>query len=544
MTSAAAGESARVLPNAGPWSLRHPQTKEFLWWCAPALLLGLILRAVITWQMPYGYMQFDSADFLFTAATFFERHHVSIHSKRTFLVPLLYTIPFILHLPALIFIPIAQHLSGLGVVLMSGALVRLWLAPWRWVILPVTLLIAANPVLLWYEHALMSESAYLFFVFALALAGTLYTQQPTRRHFILVLVALFFTAAARPEGRLLLGFGFPLLVFVQWGQWKVLWPRLAWLTGVVIVTLIVTTTHQAGQLLYATVISLAPDESKVDPEFGRMVLPLRDEVRSLYGGVPKKLQGLEKRLSDMSDVYLKSKGEKDPDGNSLCQKMAIEACLNHPGALPGLAARKFLLAVKFPASVGYDEPRLSKKLNIGFNRKGQLDTLSKGLVGQELKDTAAVADFVREHYHPMLWYRSIDRAWEWFTVGSFDDDEDAFIPTIPPVPIFYRCALVALAIVLVMPGPFQKFHFAWIVSLAVLWFAVAMTGVNNPRYRYVFEPFCLIYLFVAVVLVGQQIARWFGKRAGQTRGDAETSGHELSPSDHLSKPSFAPSPSL
>ncbi|MEI9895934.1 MAG: hypothetical protein WDN28_19190 [Chthoniobacter sp.] len=152
--------------------------REFLWFCVPALLLGLILRAVMTWQMPYGYMQFDSADFLFTICTYFERHHVVIHTKRTFLVPLLYTLPFILRLPALIFIPIAQHLSGLGVVLMSGALVRFWLASWRWVIIPVTLLLAANPVLLWYEHALMSESAYLFFVFALALAGTLFTSSP------------------------------------------------------------------------------------------------------------------------------------------------------------------------------------------------------------------------------------------------------------------------------------------------------------------------------------------------------------------------------
>ncbi|MEI9895935.1 MAG: hypothetical protein WDN28_19195 [Chthoniobacter sp.] len=281
----------------------------------------------------------------------------------------------------------------------------------------------------------------------------------------------------------------------------------------------------------------------MDPEFGRLVLPVRDEVRSLYGGVPKKLQGLEKRLGDLAEDYLKSKGEKDPDGNALCQKMAIEACLNHPGALPGLAARKFLLAVKFPASVGYDEPRLSKKLNIGFTHKGQLETLGKRLAGRELPDEAAVADFVRENYHPMLWYRSLDRAWEWFTVGSFEDDEDAVVPVIPPVPLFYRCALVALAIVLLMPGPLQRFHIAWIVSLAVLWFAVSMTGVNNPRYRYVFEPFCLIYLFVGAALLWRQIVRWFGILTGRTKGEAESSSAERPPAASASELNLLPSPS-
>lgn len=489
--------------------LRSPGLRELLWYCAPALFLGVALRALLTWQMPYGYMQFDSADFLATAVSFLTKGSLSIHSKRTFLVPILYTLPFVLRLPALIVIPIAQHLLGIAVILMSGALIRLWLAPWRWVIIPVTIILAANPVILWFEHALMSESVYLFCVFALALAGTLFTRQATSRQFAFVLVALFFTAAARPEGRLFFGFGFALVLAVQWGNWKTCWRRMAWLAGVALVTMLLTRTHQAGQLLYATVLPLAPDESKVDPEFGRLVRPLRDEVRRFRGGVPKKLQSLEQELADLSLDYLKAKGVRNPDGNALCQRMAIEACLNQPRALPGLALSKFLVASKGPTSIGYDEPRLHEKLDVGFNRKDQLIVLSRGLIGWQLNDESAVSSFIREHYHPLAWYSFLDSSWQRLTMPQARRAGVSVSSPLPELTLFFKLALAGMLITLLTIGPFQKFHVPWILSLALLWFAVALTGVDNPRYRYVFEPFCLIYIAVGAALLWMNALRLF-----------------------------------
>ncbi|MEP6673345.1 MAG: hypothetical protein ABJF10_29620 [Chthoniobacter sp.] len=534
-------DPARVSAIMPPWDLRTPQMREFLWFCVPALLLGFILRVVMTWQMPYGYMQFDSTDFLYTVSTFFEKHKVVIHSKRTFLVPLLYTVPYLLHLPALILIPLVQHLSGLGVILMSGALVRLWLASWRWVIVPVTLLIAANPAVLWYEHALMSESAYLFFVFALALTATLFTRQPTGRHFVWMLAALFFTPASRPEGRLLLGFGFVLLVLVHWRNWRTLGIRLGWLAALSVVALVLTTTHQAGQLLYATVLPLAPDESKVDPEFGRLVRPLRDQTRLTRQEAPEGLQGLSRRLGDMAEAYLKAKGQRGADGNLLCQKMAMEACVHQPWASLRLAVDKFCLATRFPTSIGYDEPFLSKKLKVGFNRKEELGVLGHGLIGRDgLKNPVDVDAFVREHYHPMKWYRAWDKSWAELTLGA-DEDEDIVRDTpIPALPIFFWVALAGMLIAMLSPGPLQKFHFAWIMSLAVLWFVVSLTGVSNPRYRYAFEPFCVIYIFVGAMLLGMHILRWAGRRLGRSSRAAEASKGENPPTEQMATLNFQP----
>ena len=42
-----------------------------------------------------------------------------------------------------------------------------------------------------------------------------------------------------------------------------------------------------------------------------------------------------------------------------------------------------------------------------------------------------------------------------------------------------------------------------------LWFAVVLTGVVNPRYRFVFEPFCLLYLTLGLVFVGGKVAAGF-----------------------------------
>ena len=485
------------------WSFREPATREFLWFCAPALLLGLVLRALMTWQMPYGYMQFDSADFLMTAHRFLTKGALTIHSKRTFLVPILYTLPFLLKIPGLIVIPIAQHLLGLGVVLMTGALTRLWLPPWRWVIVPLTLLMAANPNLLWYEHALMSESVYLSCVFALAVAGTLFTKRQTTLHFILLLMALFFTAAARPEGRLFLTFGLLLLVLVEWGRWKLLCLRLAWFAGLAMVTLPLTRTYQAGQLLYATVLPLAPDESKIDPEFGRLVRPLRDQIRA-HPGVNTELQSLEQKLTDMSGEYLEARGLQNSDTNAFCQKLAIEACLNRPSETLLLAIHKFLLSNYSPISIGYSEPILQQKLDVGFTRKDMLSVLSKGLVGRDLKDKQAVSEFVSAHYHPFAWYPFVDDTWQRLTVGL--KVEHVGHPPIPPLSIFFVLALAGMAICMAISGPFQRFHVAWILSLGGLWFAVVLTGVINARYRFLFEPFCLIYATAGPALLCTKMA--------------------------------------
>ena len=180
--------------------LRLPDTREFLLWCAPALLAGLILRVFLCLHLPYAYYHDDAPDFLTTPDRLLHDHRFELHEKKTFLVPILFTIPFFLKIPTLITIPILQHALGLGLVLLLGLLCRFWFHYWRVFIIPLTLLAAINPFFLWYEHTLMAETIFIFCTTLVALAGTLYTQDQSRNRFLFLLVALFLEAATIGSG--------------------------------------------------------------------------------------------------------------------------------------------------------------------------------------------------------------------------------------------------------------------------------------------------------------------------------------------------------
>jgi hypothetical protein len=89
-------------------SARLPAVREMLLWCLPALLLGTIARVALNLHFPYGYFQGDTPDFLVTAERLVKSHTVVIHGKKAFLAPVCYAIPFILHIPALVIIPIVS----------------------------------------------------------------------------------------------------------------------------------------------------------------------------------------------------------------------------------------------------------------------------------------------------------------------------------------------------------------------------------------------------------------------------------------------------
>ena len=477
---------------------RNAELRELLWFCLPALLLGLAVRTLLAIQMPYGYVQFDTGDFLTTPYRLLTDGVVVIHGKKTFLVPILYSIPFLLRLPALLFIPLAQHFLGLGFVLITGALVRLWFTWWKWLIVPITVITALNPVLLWFEQALLAESIYLFCAGGLALAGTLFFLRPTAGRLAWVLVALILTAGARPEGKLFFPFA-PLLVLLAcWGDWKKMGRFLAVVFAATLLVFAATRSTQAGQLLYATMLPLSPDRSRVAPEFSDWIRPLRDTVRARWGDVPKKLTTLEKELGTKAKWFLDARPDlsKKLNANQLCEKLALEAMLTQPTRLPLIAWTKFHLSMSGAAEVGFGSHALYEKQAIGFTRKKWMLGFSDRMTGQRLASQQDVAAFLRAHYRPMGWYDALDMKWRALTTQWRPRSHKMFGQTIPALPYFFRYALLGMALALVRPGRWRLFHLAWVTSLAAVWFGVMLTGVVNPRYRLLFEPFCLVYLFL------------------------------------------------
>ena len=160
---------------APPESTLFPSSlRQVFVWCLPALLLGAALRVSLMVQMPHAFFHDDSPDFLQTPERLLHEGKFDIHAKKTFLTPIVFTVPFLLPAPPLVTISLFQHVLGLVLVFVVGGLGRLWFQHWKWFIIPITLLTAANPFMLWYEHTIMAETLFVFCTALVAFAGTLY----------------------------------------------------------------------------------------------------------------------------------------------------------------------------------------------------------------------------------------------------------------------------------------------------------------------------------------------------------------------------------
>ena len=129
-----------------------PDLRLALLLCIPGALVATALRVWLLWHMPAGFVHGDTAAQLSTALKLLENGYLDINGKKTFLTPLLYTVSALAHIPVLYFAAILQHLFGVVLVVCTGLLTKAWFLSWRLWIVPLTVLIAINPILLWYEH--------------------------------------------------------------------------------------------------------------------------------------------------------------------------------------------------------------------------------------------------------------------------------------------------------------------------------------------------------------------------------------------------------
>ena len=498
---------------------RSGDFRQLLLWCLPALIVGGVLRLMLIVHFPYGYVQADTADFLITTERLLKHHSLVLHGKKSFLAPILFTIPFLLHIPALIVLPLAQHGLGMILTVLAGALTRAWFAHWRWFIVPATVLTTVNPALLWYEHALLAESHYVFCVMALAVVGTVFTLRPTLARFVWLLVALFFTAGSRPEGKLFVAFAILLVALVYWGNRRVWLEKMA-------VTLVVcgliwmsSRSSQAGLLLYATVLPLAPDVSKVAPDFSPVINPLRDQYIAEGATVRQELTTAEKTIWNKVRDYARDNGGGKIEPGAFCQKLAVEAALNKPLLLTAIAANKFLMSCKGATSGGYSEYWVQEKQVAAYTRKKWFYTLTKGLTGRQLQSREDVVAFVRKTSPPLDpdWFDKLQRAWDALTIHFRLPDQRHPTLRVQGLSYFFAAAFLGLLAALVRPGPLWRFHFSWVLTLCGVWFVVLLTGVVNPRYRFVFEPFCILYalFFFDTVWSGIEALLFRGKPAAQ-----------------------------
>jgi hypothetical protein len=488
-------------------TLARPEVREFLVWMLPALLVGLTLRVVLMAQLPHAYYHDDTPDFLTTPDKLLHEHRFELHSKKTFLVPILFTVPFLTHLPALVAIPVFQHVLGLGQIFMLGLLCRLWFRHWKIFIVPLTVLAAINPFFLWYEHTLMAETTFLFTTVLLAVAGTLYALEQSRSRFYFLLVALFLEAGARPEGKLLFGFGIVLVALIHLRGWRSAWPRVAIAVALAVITNFLTQTSQAGLLLYTSVARLTPTSLRCAPGFDPYIADLRADLQRRWEQKPSFPKVRDRRVvGDAVERYLKEnpatgKTRAHRSVNEFCKKLAMETCLKNFSYLPIHIYHKFR-AVACEAPGGrLDDEWLFNQQRAAYSGSPRTLGLARGLTGQSIDTEEQLHAFFDSHYGAVPWFNTLQDRWLAMVNALRFPDLRVPNPDYPMVAIFHRGvpyyflagALGVIAVAL-RRGSLQIFHLVWSLTLLGFFYTIMLTANVRPRFRIVFEPFWFIYI--------------------------------------------------
>jgi hypothetical protein len=501
----------------------NPQSLEVLKWCLPALILGVLLRGVLLAQMPYGFIQYDSADYLWTPFRWLHKHQLVFAPKKSFLTPLFYSIPFLLHIPALIFIPLAQNLMGLLAVVLTGGLVRLWFDRWRWFIVPVTVLMATNPFAIWYEKTLLGEANFLFFTLLVALLGTLWVKNPGRGTFLLFLLGLFLEAGTRGEGKLFFLFGLMLVPVVDWKKWKAMALHGAVILGVMVLTSRANANGNADSLLYGSLVHLTPDKLRFEPEAAGRVLPLRDRYRAEWVDGPTDLVRVTKRLNKVITPYVKEKyPAKDGRRNfamiaKVYNRLCLDVLLAHPFEVFWLPFHKFNAAVDSWTSGEFDaEYLIPYQKNAATRCNKMFPVFGKRLTGETVANFEQMSAFIDAHYHPesVAWFGRYQRAWNQAMLALRTPDRPmkkglrwvhdyiqgipGGLTQFPGMPIYYFAVVAGMVAAMLRRGPARSVQVAWVLCMFFVWWSATLVGVTNGRYRFIDEQFGFIYLLLLV----------------------------------------------
>ncbi|MGV3533336.1 MAG: hypothetical protein ACO1QR_13285, partial [Chthoniobacteraceae bacterium] len=430
----------------------------------------------------------------------------SIHGKKTFLVPAAFTVPFFLPGPALVTIPLLQQFVALLLVLLVGLLCRLWFRWWKVFIIPLTTLTAANPFFLWYEHTIMAETLFIFCTVLLALAGTLYALRQSTGRFIFLCTALILEAGARPEGKLLFGFGLLLVVLFHFRHWRTEWQRPAIVLALAIFIHFQTKTVQAGLLLYTSVSRLTPKELRCAPGFDPYIAPLRADLQKRWELHPEFPRVRDRRIvAEVVAKYLEENpqihsGKSDKRSvDSFCLKLASETCLSNLAYLPIHVYHKFRYVANDAPSGLLDNFWIFEKQREAIHSDSERTLrLAKKLTGESITTEQELDEFIDRHYGEVPWFNRYNDLWL-AAVNHFRLPDEEYPArwgkfVYPGVPLYFLLAAAGMVAVAFRRGTLQPFHVSWAFTMFCFFFVIMLTANVRSRFRFVFEPFWFIYI--------------------------------------------------
>lgn len=496
-------------------AIRQPSTTpaspatQWLWWCVPALVLASALRLSLIWSWPEALFWPDSDDSLSTAAHWVDEGVWKMHTKKTWLSPLIYT--GLAYLPGgiLRWTAVLQHALGLLCVVLAGGLCREWLKHWRVAIIPVTLLVAAHPTLMVWEHSIMQESWFITALLAVAWCAARFVRLPSWLTFTWLALSLFICAGARPEGKLLVAVGFLAVPIALWKQWKPLAFALLLTAGLAVVIKKTTVTGQAGLLLLTSVVQFLPEDLPGLPGLAEKLRPI--QAQFLNPETARKRFPKAKTRSEIATVVhewlqeqkgaAKKKNKRDVD--QTCLAAAKSICLQRPHLMPGWAWDKFRLVAGEQTSPEWTSKALHRDQISAF--AGDTNTawvLNERLFGKNPPTYETAAEWVRRTTaEPSAdhWLHRLEKSWQEHPLAWRKNT--ASPQELPGVPWFKLLALTGMALSLIGRSPRHRSQWAFLPALGGLTFAVLLTCNIKARFLFYLDPFWLLYLAVLVEVV-------------------------------------------
>jgi hypothetical protein len=398
--------------------------------------------------------------------------------------------------------------------------VRLWFKFWRWFIVPATVLTAANPFAIWYEKTLMGEANFLFFTLVLALAATLWVKHPGKYTFAFLLLGMFLEAGTRGEAKLFFAVGIILVPLILWRHWKKMLIHFAIVIVVMLGAFRISETSHAPSLLYATLVHLTPDHLRFEPGIEPYVLPLRDHYRAEWIEHQSELVQAAKVINKTIEPYLK-------------KKYPAKSVRTAAAGVMMVPFQKFQQAVDGWSSGIFDENYLHKEQEQAATRgKWMTEVLSKGLTGHQLNEDEMKA-WIESHYDaPRLrWFSSYQAAWNaamiYFRAPDrpvsqprWVHDYVAGIPAglsaAPGLTLFYIVAGAGMFAAMLRPSQLGVAQIGWVSGMLFVWWSATLVGVTNARFRFVYEPFCIIYTLLFFDCLCDWSSRLIGSKTVRT----------------------------
>lgn len=471
---------------------RHPLVREALVWALPALAVGLALRALLMYYLPYAYWGSDSRSYYGFTEQLLDKGEFSLYDKRRYLYLLLMLPVTVLPGAMLKWLALLQHAMGLATLIPLAYTVRKAFAGWKLWIVPVTVLYAGLPILLWYEHEMLAEALF-FHAFVWLIAGWM-AFAPARGAAVAARFWWFFGGLAvivltKPAGRFL----WPAVVLglLATVAWKVLdrrhWIALTVLLGV---TFTIGQDSQSAWLLYSSGFPLTRLDTPLHAEYKAEVAPLVQAAR-------KELETSSRALDATNWNDFLKYPERHPEHplwhamdetkrQKVCKDLAKEGILSHPFLFMKIALGKIIASAnpgEFRSDRFLPDYTIEK-----YGKQYERDAKDKPkriqrLFGLSSKEPLpAFAEFQhRLAPHPDFagaqWLRGYVDRYQSAARMVEGDDEDRTTVVLTPLAwwVLIGCALAFL------PPFFRPMGWPVVVGLGYLC-GTFLVGGTNPRY--------------------------------------------------------------